>query len=77
MEFRRSRQNPLKYSLAGADPHRVRRPEAPWLTTFVRRETWIYSSDLLTPSALSLLPHVDVIHSMATPRVQRWELVEL
>ena len=55
----------------------MRRPEAPWLTTFIRRETWIYSSDLLTPSALSLLPHVDVIHPRSARSVQRWEIAEL
>ena len=55
----------------------MRRPEAPWLTTFIRRDTWIYSSDLMTPSDLSLLPHVDVIHQRAARTVQRWEIAEL
>ncbi len=48
-----------------------------FLTTFVRRDSWIYSSDLLTPSALSLLPHVDVIHPMSARAVERWEMTEL
>ena len=55
----------------------MRRPEAPWLTTFIRRDTWIYSSDLMTPSDLSLLPHVDVIHQRAARTVQHWEIAEL
>lgn len=77
MDFRRRRKNPLKCPSDRADPDRVRRPEPPWLTTFVRRDTWIYSSDLLTPSALSLLPHVDVIHQRAARAAQRWEIAEL
>ena len=46
------------------------------LTTFVRRDTWIYSTDLMTPSDLSLLPHVDVIDPPAGA-VKSWELSEL
>ena len=35
------------------------------------------ASDLMTPSDLSLLPHVDVIHPRAARSVQRWEIAEL